>query len=143
LGGGSGTLDVPGATPSPEGRYGRPIMDEVFRRRYMPQMTEQAVAPPPPAAEGDPSATTDTDSPPSTNHVSLIKLSCRGVDINSINPGANGQIAYLLDGELKKSAMFKNVKLDAQIADDATTGTFTFGISLTLAKPLKLQAAAN
>jgi len=143
LGGGSGAIDVPGATPAPTGRYGRPEMDEVFRRRYMPQMTEQAVAPPPPVAEGDPNAAAAAESAPSTNHVSLIKLSCRGVDINNINPGANGQIAYLLDDELKKSAMFKNVKLDAQMTDDAATGTFTFGISLTLAKPLKLQAAAN
>ena len=125
------------------GRYGNPEMDEVFRRRYMPQAAEQAAAPPPPAVEGDPAAApAEEDTASNSNHVASVKITCRGVDINSINPGANGQIAYILDKELKQSSLFKGVKLDAQMTDDPTTGTFTFGLKLVLAKPLKLQPAA-
>jgi len=135
---------VPGGSPVVPVRYGDREMDEAFRRRYMPQMAEQAAAPPPPPVEGDPNAALPAeDTASNSNRVSSVKITCRGVDINSINPGANGQIAYLLDSELKQSPLFKDVKLDAQITEDPTTGTFTFGMNLILAKPLKLQEAAN
>lgn len=115
-------------------------MDEAFRRRYMaytPESDGGAPPPPPPVVE-DPNAVA-ADSVSNSNQVAIVKLNCRGVDINSVNPGANIQVAYTLDNELKKIPMFQAVKLDAQITEDSTTGTFTFGISLTLNKPLKLQ----
>jgi hypothetical protein len=69
----------------------------------------------------------------------VIKLQCRGVSLNHINPGANNEVAYQLDSELKKSALIQAVKLDAQVREDEVPGTFSFGISVTLKAPLKLQ----
>lgn len=129
------------------GRYAPPEMDEAFRRRYMP-MGEESVAPPPPppggeGVPGDPNAVVTTlDVSSNTNQIAVIKLQCRGVDLNPVNPGANSQIAYVLDSELKRSPLFQEVRLDAQIVDDPTTGTFTFGMNLLLARPLKLETAS-
>jgi type IV pilus assembly protein PilM len=136
-----------GGAPTPaagEGRrYGSMEMDEGMRRRYMPQA--EVAAPPPPPAEGTPA---DPNAPggqmltveSNTNQIAVVKLTCRGVSLDAI-PGANGQTAYTLDGELKKSPLFKDVRLDPQITDDPTTGTFTFGISVMLTRPLRLTAA--
>jgi len=130
------------AAPAAPQRYGSPEMDEAFRRRYMPQApTPPPAEAPPPAA--DPSAAPAAGSgamPSNSNQVAVIKISCRAVDRNSVNPGANSQTAYTFDNELKQSPMFADVRLDAQIMDDPTTGTFTFGINLVLKKPLKFAA---
>jgi len=120
-------------------------MDEAFRRRYFPQ----APAPPPPPAEGapaDPNAPGGAVGgpaalPSNSNQVAVIKISCRAVDLNAVSAGANSQLAYTLDGELKQSPLFSDVRLDPQITDDATEpGTFKFGISLVLKRPLKFGA---
>jgi type IV pilus assembly protein PilM len=151
---GSGVGDVAmaggeGVAARPPTRYGNPEMDEAFRRRYMPQaVAEAAPPPPPPPTEGgaDPtaagvSAVVATVSG-NTNQILAVKIQCRGVSLSQI-PGANNEIAYALDAELKQSPVFEDVKLDAQIPEDPATGTFTFGINLTLKKPLKLTATAN
>ena len=116
-------------------------MDEIYRRRYMPQAPLPAAEAPPPAA--DPNAVpggANTALPSNSNQVAVIKLSCRAVDRNPLNPGANNQTVYTFDHELKQSPLFSDVRLDAQITDDPTTGTFTFGINLVLKKPLKFAA---
>jgi len=146
-----GTLTA-GASPGFEGapppaRFGRMEMDEAFRRRYMPQAESAAPPPPPPpdGASADPAAAAASaplDVSSNTNQIAVIKITCRGVSLDSI-PGANGQTAYKLDEELKNSPLFASVRLDPQITDDAATGTFSFGINLTLKKPLKMTAAAN
>jgi len=112
-------------------------MDEAFRRRYMPQTAD---APPPPQPTEAVPGAASTALPSNSNQVAVIKISCRAVDRNSVNPGANSQTAYTLDNELKQSPLFSDVRLDAQITDDPTTGTFTFGINLVLKKPLKFAA---
>ena len=75
--------------------------------------------------------------------VAVIKLSCRAVDRNGMVAGANNQTAYTLDSELKKSGLFRDVKLDPLITEDPATGTFTFGVNVVLKKPLALAAANN
>jgi hypothetical protein len=140
---GGGTVSFGGegvAAPAAPTRYGNPEMDEVFRRRYMPTAPT-----PPPVAEAppDPSAAPGSATgalPSNSNQVAVIKISCRAVDRNSVNPGANSQTAYTFDNELKQSPLFSDVRLDAQIMDDATTGPFTFGINLVLKRPLKFAA---
>jgi hypothetical protein len=129
------------ATPTAPQRYGSQEMDEVYRRRYMPQAAEATPPPPPPPPPAEGVATTVPGALPSnSNQVAVIKISCRAVDRNSVNPGANSQTAYVLDNELKQSPLFSDVRLDAQITDDPTTGTFTFGINLVLKQPLKFAA---
>ncbi len=150
--GGGGDASAPGAVPGAgavgggRGRYGSPEMDEAFRRRYMPQAAVEAAPPPPPppTENADPSVVSAATATVAgnTNQIVAVKIQCRGVSLGSI-PGANNEIAYALDAELKQSPLFGDVKLDAQIPEDAATGTFTFGINLTLRKPLKLTATAN
>lgn len=141
---GGGTVDFGGgvSAPATPQRYGNPEMDEAFRKRYMPQGVTPP--PPPPPAEGapaDPNAPGAAGGalPSNSNQVAVIKISCRAVG-NAANPGANSQTAYTLDNELKQSPLFSDVRLDPQITDDPTTGTFTFGLNLVLKKPLKFAA---
>jgi type IV pilus assembly protein PilM len=124
-------------TPVPSGRYGNPEMDEIYRRRYMPQTQAPAAEAPPPAADPSAPGAANAALPSNSNQVAVIKISCRAVDRNAVNPGANSQTAYTFDHELRQSPLFSDVRLDAQIMDDPTTGTFTFGINLVLKKPLK------
>jgi hypothetical protein len=141
---GGGTVDfgggaAPAAAAAPQ-RYGSPEMDEAFRRRYMP--AAEIPAPVPEAAPADPNAPGQAGAamPSNSNQVAVIKISWRAVARNSVNPGANQQTAYVLDGELRKSPLFQDVRLDAQMTDDPATGTFTFGLNLVLRKPLKFAA---
>lgn len=145
--GASALSGMPEAAVAPVNQYRAMEMDPAFRRRYMPQ-AEMAAPPPPPApTEGDPNATPGAATTAAltvesnTNQIAAIKITCRGVSLDAV-PGANGQTAYALDGELKKSPLFADVRLDPQITDDPTTGTFTFGMNLTLKKPLRLTATA-
>ncbi len=145
--GASALSGMPEAAVAPVNRYRAMEMDPAFRQRYMPQ-AEMAAPPPPPApTEGDPNATPGAATTAAltvesnTNQIAAIKITCRGVSLDAV-PGANGQTAYALDGELKKSPLFADVRLDPQITDDPTTGTFTFGMNLTLKKPLRLAATA-
>jgi len=148
---GGGTVDFSGggggggggATPSAPARYSNPEMDEAFRRRYMP--TAPAPPPPaeapPPAPDGSAPGSANAALPSNSNQVAVIKISCRAVDRNMVQAGANNQTAYALDHELKQSPLFADVRLDSQIVEDpAVPGTFTFGINLVLKKPLKFAA---
>jgi len=122
--------EVRGPTPSPR-------MSEAFMRRYFPgRAGPPAAAPVAEDATGTGAAATTSAS--NSNQVAVVKLKCRGVNVNNVNPGANNEVAYQVDAELKKCELFQGVKLDPQIVEDATTGTFSFGINVTLKQPLKL-----
>jgi hypothetical protein len=143
-GGLTGAYGMPGADAAAAGmsdRYGIRTgeVDEAFRRRYM---VEDVTVGQPPAAPVDPNAP-PADTVSNSNQVAIVSLKCLGVDVNQVNPGANSQIAYQLSEELKKSSLFEDAKLDPQIADGPTSGTFRFGINLTLKQPLPLAAPAQ
>jgi hypothetical protein len=57
-----------------------------------------------------------------------------------VDPSANSDIAYTLQNELQASPYFdpKTTQLSGEIRADDVSGTFTFGISVALKKPLNL-----
>ncbi len=72
---------------------------------------------------------------------SVLTLVCRAVNLTSVDPSANSEIAYAVESELKNSTNYfdpKTTQLTGQITPDDLTGTFTFGVTVTLANPLKL-----
>ncbi len=71
---------------------------------------------------------------------SVITLVCRAVNLTSVDPSANSEIAYAVENELKACPIFdpKTTQLTGQITPDDVSGTFTFGVTVTLLNPLKL-----
>jgi type IV pilus assembly protein PilM len=69
-----------------------------------------------------------------------ITLICRAVNLTSIDPSANSEIAYAVENQLKSCPVFdpKATQLSGQIMPDDSNGTFTFGITVALQNPLKL-----
>ena len=71
---------------------------------------------------------------------SVVSLVCRAVDLTSVDPSANSEIAYAVENQLKSSTNYfkpEGTALTGQITPDAN-GTFTFGVTVTLLNPLKL-----
>jgi hypothetical protein len=73
-----------------------------------------------------------------TNQTGVITLVCRAVSLSSVDPSANTTIAYALEDELRNSSYFdpKATQLSGQITADDASGTFTFGVIVTLKNPL-------
>jgi hypothetical protein len=71
---------------------------------------------------------------------STIQITCRSLDMSSVDPSANNTIAFDVETQLKNSPLFdpKGTTLSPTITADPTTGTFTFGITVALLNPLKL-----
>ena len=69
-----------------------------------------------------------------------MTLLCRAVDLSSIDPSANSQVAYAVENQLKACPIFdsKTTQLTGQITLDNANGTFTFGLTVTLTNSLKL-----
>jgi type IV pilus assembly protein PilM len=69
-----------------------------------------------------------------------ISLICRAVDLSNIDPSANSEVAYAVETQLKACPIFdpKTTQLTGQITPDSASGTFTFGIMVTLTNSLKL-----
>ena len=69
-----------------------------------------------------------------------INLICRAVDLSTIDPSANSEVAYAVETQLKACPIFdpKTTQLTGQITPDSASGTFTFGITVTLTNTLKL-----
>ena len=77
------------------------------------------------------------------SNVAVITLLCRGVSLARVAPSANvpdTDIVYAMENELKGSPLFdpKETQLSPQINVDEATGTFTFGVTLAIKRPLKL-----
>jgi type IV pilus assembly protein PilM len=79
-----------------------------------------------------------TDTSGQTNQTGVITLVCRAVSLSSVDPSANTTIAYALEDELRNSSYFdpKATQLSGQITADDASGTFTFGVIVTLKNPL-------
>jgi type IV pilus assembly protein PilM len=90
------------------------------------------------AAQPVPEATNPDGTPASQG--TPIHLICRALDLSNLDPSANSEVAYAVEKELQACAIFdpKTTQLTGQIAPDPATGTFTFGIMVTLTNTLKL-----
>ncbi len=80
-----------------------------------------------------------------SNEVATVTIVCRGVSLTQVLTSANAasantEIAFALESALKESPLFdaKETQLTKKVEEDETTGTFTFGLTLKLARPLKL-----
>lgn len=92
------------------------------------------------AANPAPDPAAATPAVPNQGQLDTITLICRAVNLSSIDPSANNDVAYAVENELKASPWFdpKTTQLSGQITADDATGTFTFGVTVTLKTPLKL-----
>ncbi len=72
------------------------------------------------------------------NTNSVITLVCRAVNLTSLDPSANSEIAYAVEGEIKSSPLVdpKATQLTGQITPDDSNGTFTFTVNVTPINPL-------
>jgi hypothetical protein len=80
-----------------------------------------------------------------SNQVAMVTLVCRGVSLTQAlasgnAASANTDIAFALAEALKESPLFdaKETQLTQKVTEDEATGTFTFGLTLKLKRPLKL-----
>ena len=75
--------------------------------------------------------------------VAVLNLVLRSVNLTAFNgdPAANNEITYAVEGEFKKATNLfdlKTTQLAGNLNADTSAGTFTFGLNVTLAKPLHL-----
>ncbi len=128
------------AMPTP---MANPEMDAAFRARYGNPVASRRSAeedggrPSPYGANAGVQAVA-ADGSAVTNAVGTIKLQCSGVSLKQIS-SANSKIAYAVHAELIASRLVDaaGTQLDPSIAEDEASGTFSFGITLALKKPLK------
>ena len=80
-----------------------------------------------------------------SNQVATVTLVCRGVSLTQAlasgnAASANTEIAFALESALRESVLFeaKETQLTQKVTEDEATGTFTFGLTLKLKRPLKL-----
>ena len=109
---------------------------------------EQLTALPNLGATGGPSAPTPPPpSPPGASappdQSATFTLVCRAVNLNVISgdASANQEVAYAVENVLKSSTNYfdpKLTQLTGSITPDDANGTFTFGVQVTLANPMKL-----
>jgi type IV pilus assembly protein PilM len=120
----SGVGQVSTAVRSAANPYAQPGGNYVTRGT--PQPAPDATAAATPAATPDPSAT--------------LTLTCRAVDLTSVDSAANGEIAYAVENQLKACPIFdpKTTQLAGQTSAADPNGTFTFGVTVVLLNPLKL-----
>ena len=80
--------------------------------------------------------------PASTNEIATITVKCRGLNLKKISPTANDDLAFAVQDALQKSPLFdpKDTKLSGAIeqVDETNSVTFSFGVTLTLKRPMKL-----
>src|SRR5687768_13490781 len=99
-----------------------------------------AVAPPPTparrAARAGRGPAAAADQQPA-QEINAVVLTCRGVNLNTVNPAANTGIAFAVEEALKGTTnLFGGVQL-GNIADDGTGLTFSFDVTLKLQRPFR------
>ena len=120
-----------GPMPGGPGGFGGGMSPEMMMRgfdrgRYMP------VAP---AA-----APVDTGvAPGEENSVTKVLITCKGVNLDRVSPSANKNMAYALEAEIEKSKHFgEGAVLGELVVEPTDQLTFTFTVTVKLAKPIKL-----
>lgn len=103
--------------------------------------------PGPGPAMGEAGAATPAAGAPASNsnQVATVTIVCRGVSLTQAlasgnAASANTEIAFALESALRESLLFeaKETQLTQKVTEDEATGTFTFGLTLKLKRPLKL-----
>ena len=131
-------VSVPGAdqqniatAPAAEAPPVENLMNARLLRRPGPPVVQTGVTPSPSA-----------NAPSVPNEITAINLTCRAVSLSAVSPSANKDIAYAVQGELKASPLFVPEQTDflggGNISADEPPGTFTFGMTAKLKRPLKL-----
>jgi type IV pilus assembly protein PilM len=92
-------------------------------------------APPPPQMDAN-GVPIDPNAPNANN---FIVLTCRAVNLSSVDPSANSEMAYAVENEIKNSPLVdaKATQLTGQITPDDSNGTFTFTVNVMPLNPLK------
>jgi len=147
--------------PQPQQQPGwDPQIMEIYRKRYGIQYPGGPAAPPGganpeaapnPAEPENPEFITSTPAVPGmpgaastqagdTNEISTVTLHCRAVDLSRVSPSANTELAIAVLRELQQSPMVnaEGTQFEGTIQPDEQTGTYTFGISLKLKKPIRI-----
>ncbi len=120
-----------------------PRMAERYRRYApAPMGAERFAEGPMPMPDAAAGGAVDGTGEAKTNQVGTIKLECRGVSLRNINPAADQRIVFEFHKQLANTNSTvvdaEGTKLDPQIIQDDATGTFTFGLTLSLKRPLSL-----
>jgi len=123
---------MPGGMPGGEG--------SAYARRYGGEGARPIVEEGGPAAPSVATGAPGAPTPPGTNQVDTINVICRGVNLSAVSPSANTDIAFALETQLKENPLFeaKETTLTGNLNTDEPTGTFVFGMTLKLKRPLKL-----
>ena len=113
--------------------YARAEMDPAMRR-YMEAGRRGSQE----AAAATPAATPDT----AATNSGTVKLECRAVNMREFNAAANQRIVFEFHKQLASTNSplvdAEATRLDPEVVEDPNTGTFSFGITLALKRPLKL-----
>ena len=77
------------------------------------------------------------DAPKETNEVSYVNLTCRGINLSRISPGANTRFVQLLQQDLRASPFFvaTNTRVSGEFKTNETT--FNVGVTLNLRRSIK------
>jgi type IV pilus assembly protein PilM len=123
-------------------------MDPEIRRKFMARYglrdTGGGAAPAPAeAAPATPDAAVEGAAPRkkgNTNELSSFTVTFRAVSLNSTGEDANSQLAYAVATEIKSRPMFdpEGTVLTGKVGAEEPPGTFTFGVTIGLKKPMKL-----
>lgn len=99
---------------------------------WIEQMTTMAGVGLPMANNGQPPQAPSATASQSAN---TISLTCRAVSLQNVDASANSGMAYAVQNELQAGKYFdpKTTTLMGNISSDGADGTFTFGVSVTLA----------
>ena len=76
----------------------------------------------------------------STNEITGLLLSCRGINLNGIRPTVNSEIAFDVREELARHTNYfdaTNTVLTGSIVVDAAERTFGFEVTVKLKRPYK------
>ena len=126
---GAPSTGVPNAALPPAGLPGMP--GGMPGMPGMPGMYPgQGMRPPGEMPPANPPADASTTTGAITNTLTLV---CRAVNLTSVDPSANSEIAYAVENEVKKSVMVdpKTTSLVGNIVPDDSNGTFTFTLNVT------------
>jgi hypothetical protein len=113
------------------------MTQEMLARRGVASPPPEGGAPAPAPPEG-------TAAPvPALNEITAIAVVFRGVSLNSSEaPNANKEIAFDVQREIRASPWFdpdpQKTELTGEVSPVDGSGTFGFGMMLTLKRPLKL-----
>jgi type IV pilus assembly protein PilM len=146
------TVTTPGAPAPGTGGFANSEAEMAFRRRYGLVGGGQAPPPPPPPPNPEtapapspdgttPGAAARPKKPTDPNAISSFTVTFRAIGLNAVSPGADQELFFSVLNEIKASSLFDpdtTAPDDKGASPEEPPGTFTFGITIGLKRPLKL-----